>query len=508
MKNNKLICIVLALLVCLTIAVSASATTEDDNGLIIELESTLDSSKGPATTVKPGETFTVTVDLKNNPGVMFYVGYVSYNAENLELKDIEAVDGVAVNKSPDEEGKLAIVIGNVGALMGGQYDVVTINGKIAVLTFEVKETAEDITSGNEITLENKKSNVVDANGKIGQIEIAEVESIDPTVVTEGHVCDAEDLVTWGAFEATCTEKGYEGDLVCPVCNKVHVEGKEIAAKGHELDEENYEIKLAPTCTTAGVKVLYCKNCDYTEEQEIAVDAHEPVFVTVPGYDATCEKDGLSEGVQCETCKCWKEVQEVIPAKGHDFQHMYDIDKATCGANGTEYVKCSDCGYETVREVAKKDHEAIDVAKKDATCVEAGYEAGKVCSMCGMTMEGLTEIPATGVHSYGDWYITEAPSCGDYGTKVRTCSVCGETETDDKVPATGAHVYGEWEVTIEATTDSEGVKVRTCLYCDATETRSIDVLPKDYTVVIVISIVVVVLAGAGVAAYFVLKNKKK
>lgn len=44
------------------------------------------------------------------------------------------------------------------------------------------------------------------------------------------------------------------------------------------------------------------------------------------------------------------------------------------------------------------------------------------------------------HTYGEWEITKEPSCTKAGEKQRTCSVCGETETE-AIPALG-HDYGE------------------------------------------------------------------
>ncbi len=513
MKNNKLICIVLALLVCLTIAVSASATTETNTNLTFKLESTLDSSQGPATTVEPGAEFTVNVVLESNPGVKFYVAYLNYNAENLDLTNIESKnDNVTVKQSVAADGRLVVTVGDVAALIG-EGKVVTDTGVVAVLTFKVKATEEDISSGNNISLEVDGNNVVDANGNIGteaDVEVSEVEPIVPTVVAKDHVCDEKNLITHGAVAATCEQDGFEGDIVCPVCNKVFVEGKTLNKLGHDLDQENFEIKTEPTCDTDGVKVLHCKRegCTHTEEAPIAKHDHD--YQTVKGYAATCTAEGLTDGEQCTICKAWKTERKAIAALGHDYQHQYNISEATCEKAGTEWVKCSRCENTTAREVPAKDHTPVDVAKKDATCAEAGHEAGKVCSVCNKTLEGLTEIAVSKEHTMNAGSITTLPTCGAMGVRTYTCTVCGETKVDDKVPATGNHTYGEWKVTTEATTETEGVKTRECSVCGAKENAPIEKLPEpeNNTVVIVVVAAVVVLAGAGVAAYFVLKNKKK
>lgn len=549
MKNNKLICIVLALLVCLTIAVSASATTKTNTNLTFKLESSLDSSQGLATTVAPGAEFTVNVVLEENPGVKFYIAYLNYNAENLDLTKIESKNNnVTVEKSLAKDGRLVVTVGDTAALIGGG-EVITDTGVVAELTFKVKATDKDITTGNSINLEVNGNNVVDANGNIGtkaDVKVSEVEPIVPTVVGKNHVCDQNSLIKYGAKDATCTEKGYEGDMICPICNKVNVEGKEIATKGHDLDQENFEVKTEPTCDTDGVKILHCKNCEYTKEAPIA--AHDHDYQTVKGYAATCEDAGLTDGEQCSICNAWKTEQEEIPALGHKDTLKVTIVAPSCENAGSGVYKCETCQREVTDVIEATGHTPVDVEKKDATCTEAGYEAGKVCSVCDKVLEGKTEIAAKG-HSWNAGEITTEATCKAEGVKTYTCSICGETKTEsiaklnehtwdaggittnptcaeagartytcivcgetkvESISATGAHIYGEWKVTTEATTEAEGVETHECSVCGAKETRSIEKLPEpeNNTVLIVVVVAVVVLAGAGVAAYFVLKNKKK
>ena len=47
------------------------------------------------------------------------------------------------------------------------------------------------------------------------------------------------------------------------------------------------------------------------------------------------------------------------------------------------------------------------------------------------------VKALGEHVWGDWQTIEDATCTDAGTKTRTCSVCGETETGT-IPANGHH----------------------------------------------------------------------
>ena len=102
----------------------------------------------------------------------------------------------------------------------------------------------------------------------------------------------------------------------------------------------------------------------------------------------------------------------------------------------------------------------------ATCTEDGVKT-RTCSACGET-ETQT-IPATG-HSFGEWTVTTPATCTVDGVESRTCSACGETETR-AIPATG-HSFGEWTVTTPATCTEDGAESRTCSACGETETRAI------------------------------------
>ena len=64
------------------------------------------------------------------------------------------------------------------------------------------------------------------------------------------------------------------------------------------------------------------------------------------------------------------------------------------------------------------------------------------------------------HSYGSWTVTSAATCTGSGSRTRTCSLCGVTETET-IPATG-HSY---ETTVTAPTcSSGGYTTYTCSVC--------------------------------------------
>ncbi|MCR5799077.1 MAG: hypothetical protein K6G69_03290 [Lachnospiraceae bacterium] len=80
------------------------------------------------------------------------------------------------------------------------------------------------------------------------------------------------------------------------------------------------------------------------------------------------------------------------------------------------------------------------------------------------------------HEYGEW-IGEHATCEKDGTLIRTCEICGHTETL-KEPATG-HDYIS-EITEEPTEDKTGIRTYTCKNCGDTYTEEIPKLEKAHT----------------------------
>ena len=66
------------------------------------------------------------------------------------------------------------------------------------------------------------------------------------------------------------------------------------------------------------------------------------------------------------------------------------------------------------------------------------------------------------HTWSDWNVTKEATCEEDGSKTRTCSVCGETETQT-IGKLG-HKAGEWEVKTEATCTAKGEEVQKCTRC--------------------------------------------
>lgn len=126
-----------------------------------------------------------------------------------------------------------------------------------------------------------KADFVDATG-----HDCEATVVDPTCegygYTENHCkhCDYtyiseirqplghDDKLT-GAKEATCTEPGYTGDMVCTRCGEVHSKGEEIPALGHDYGDWT-TVKEAD-CFHTGLEERKCGRCGETEQRETTAE---------------------------------------------------------------------------------------------------------------------------------------------------------------------------------------------------------------------------------------------
>ena len=147
-------------------------------------------------------------------------------------------------------------------------------------------------------------------------------------------------------------------------------------------------------------------------------------------------------------------QVVSDETTHTHEYETVTVAATCVAAGSVTETCT-CGHKhvTVLLIDENAHSYESVVT-DATCGAAGYTT-YTCSGCGdvYTEEG---DPATGNHSYGEWYTVTASTCIAAGTERRDCANCEAFETNGL--ALAEHTW------TDATVDAP----KTCSVCGATE----------------------------------------
>lgn len=142
-------------------------------------------------------------------------------------------------------------------------------------------------------------------------------------------CTHAETDIYGAKEATCTEDGHTGSVVCRACAAVVSQGEALPAAGHSFGGWI-------TAPGGGVKMRQCAVCGYAETEDLPPCEHENVQWDA-GVEATCTTDGRQSSGLCQDCGCYVAVGETIPATGHSFDEGVR-------EGGSIVFTCQACGY--------------------------------------------------------------------------------------------------------------------------------------------------------------------
>ena len=177
---------------------------------------------------------------------------------------------------------------------------------------------------------------------------------------------------------------------------------------------------------------------------------------------TTQPTCTEKGVRTRTCTiCGEKRYESIAATGHKYSAWKETKAATCTAAGTQTRTCSVCKNVENKTIKAKGHTEVADSAVAATCTTDGKTAGSHCSVCGKVIKAQTVIKATG-HKYGSWTVTKAATCTEDGSQKRSCTVCGNTETQT-IKATG-HKASGWMIDKQPDIGVKGSKHKECTVC--------------------------------------------
>lgn len=108
-----------------------------------------------------------------------------------------------------------------------------------------------------------------------------------------------------------------------------------------------------------------------------------------------------------------------------------------------------------------------------TCTKTGVKQ-YTCTICSETK--TEEIAALGHDYSSDWTIDTAAACETVGSKSHHCTRCDSKKDVTEIPASGKHTWNNGIITKPATIAEEGVKTYTCTVCGVTRTETIAKLP--------------------------------
>ncbi len=153
----------------------------------------------------------------------------------------------------------------------------------------------------------------------------------------------------------------------------------------------------------------------------------------------------------------------IPAESDASGSVYGLKSSLGNDVSRSYDSADDCGdgkhnfceWETVQE---------------PSCTEFGSEI-RVCTVCKKQEYRITNI------QHGQYelknYKSNCESDGYSGDKY--CLICGELIEKGSVITKAGHTFGSWQTVTAPTVDSEGLEKRVCSKCGAEETRAISKL---------------------------------
>ena len=262
---------------------------------------------------------------------------------------------------------------------------------------------------------------------------------DPTISVFGHwgsrfvfVTDTPDLTIADSTVATLsgTITGIsEGDTTISASLYGLTAHQTAAVKVHNCENhwDDGKITTTPTCTKTGVKQYTCTICSETKTEEIAALGHDYSSDWTIDTAAACETVG-SKSHHCTRCDSKIDVTE-IPASGHSWNDGSITTEPTCTDEGVKTFTCNACGKTRTEAVAALGHNyssdwTIDTA---AACETVGSKSHH-CTRCD-SKKDVTEIPASGKHTWNNGVITKPATIAEEGVKTYTCTVCGVTRTE-------------------------------------------------------------------------------
>ena len=265
-----------------------------------------------------------------------------------------------------------------------------------------------------------------------------------------------------AEDATCTEKGYTGDIYCIDCDTRVSKGKITNALGHDYknvaevpatcvtkgtaatqqckrcdyivpaqslptDPNNHanivkDVAVAPTCTETGLtEGSHCGDCNKILIAQEVVSSTNHTEVIDPAVAATCTETGLTEGSHCSVCNKILVAQKTVSALNHSFTNYISNDDATCTEDGTKTAKCDRCDVTDTQsdEGSAKGHTSVVDAAVAPTYSSVGLTEGSHCADCGLVFKEQEVIPALVPDTNVDFHLNQTGVLSSHRVDVAT-----------------------------------------------------------------------------------------
>ena len=306
-------------------------------------------------TAKPGATVDVTVDVKDNPGILGAAVSLKYD-EGLTLTDATAGDAFS-SLVLTKPGKIQSPCKFVWDGQEITADDIK-DGTILKLSFKVSDTAKSgesykiSVSCDAGDMVDADLNAVDVKTEDGEIGIS---AFTPGDLNEDNKINSTDVIMMrrqiaGGYEQTINEKACDvnedgrinsADVILV---RRYIAGGYGVNLGTTTEKHTHTMKAVEakeaTCTEKGNQAYYyCTSCGkyYSDEkglnniklEDTIIPAKGHVSVVDAAVAATTESTGLTEGSHCGECGAVLVKQEVVPilenSENSITYHLYEDD---------------------------------------------------------------------------------------------------------------------------------------------------------------------------------------
>ena len=180
----------------------------------------------------------------------------------------------------------------------------------------------------------------------------------------------------------------------------------------------------------------CEVCAYKRNEA----AHN--IITYEKVDATCYAPGHEEYKKCD-CGYYEVEEVIIPQTSHKISGEYSADETG------HWYACENPGCDFKYQI--QDHTYIDMEEREATCTTDGWNAHKVCAVCGYSPD-IVLVPAYGHDVAGQTMYF------DDENHWQICKRCNEMVVTAHSYPTDTSLYEDYD-------DEEGTAYVKCEHCD-------------------------------------------
>ena len=381
-------------------------------------------------TAAVGEVISVSISLKNNPGITGIRISAKYDRDAMTL--VGSNNGTLLNGMSSSFPPNFDVYPYVMNWSAGTTNI-SGDGIIAELQFKINDDTADGTYEIEVTYNEEDI----FNTAFENINFA----VDNGIVTVSSVILPNDLSDF-EYELTADGiiiTGYNGTKANVVIGESYeIDGKtydvvEIAESAFEANEDIKSVVIPATVKTIGDYAFY--DCTSLVSVTVLGKDTEIGEIALGYYYISRREDGVVEGFTIygyegstaeEYANTDDEIMFVALAE-EDEECPHDGGIANC----QEQAVCDLCG-ESYGDVDKSNHKTVVTDEAVApSCYEDGLTEGSHCEACGEIIVVQETDPATGNHIYG----TEWKANGN-GTHSFKCTTVGCTAYGNTVVCSG------------------------------------------------------------------------